>query len=196
MAQKKKGPVALPTIEQIEAERKRLDYNRRYTRALSRTVAVLVVVAALAVLVASLLLPTLQVSGMSMEPTLEDGDIIVLVKRSGFETGDLVGLYHNGKILLKRVIAGAGDWVNIDAEGTVYVNSVPLDEPYLIEKTLGECDIKLPYQVPDGTWFVMGDHRSSSIDSRSTAVGCIKQSDMIGKIVLRVWPLKQFSIIP
>lgn len=188
-------PVVIPTAEQIEAERKRIQYRRQYSRALASTVGVLAVVAALAVLIASLLLPTLQVSGTSMEPTLADNDVIVLVKRAKFETGDLVGLYHNGKVLLKRVIAGAGDWVDIDADGTVQVNGVVLEEAYVTEKSLGECDLNFPYQVPDGSWFVMGDHRSTSIDSRSSAVGCIKQDDMIGKIVLRIWPLNTFSVI-
>lgn len=188
-------PVVIPTAEQIEAERKRIQYRRQYSRALASTVGVLAVVAALAVLIASLLLPTLQVSGTSMEPTLADNDVIVLVKRAKFETGDLVGLYHNGKVLLKRVIAGAGDWVDIDADGTVQVNGVVLEEAYVTEKSLGECDLDFPYQVPDGSWFVMGDHRSTSIDSRSSAVGCIKQDDMIGKIVLRIWPLNTFSVI-
>lgn len=195
MARKKEHPVSIPSIAQIELERERIKYRRRYRRALRSTIAVLVVVAALAVLIASLILPILQVSGTSMEPTLEDGNIIVLMKRSDFDTGDLVGLYHSGKVLLKRVIAGAGDWVDIDADGTVYVNNTKLSEPYITEKSLGECDIRFPFQVPDGSWFVLGDHRSTSIDSRSTAVGCIAQDDMIGKVVLRVWPLKRFSLV-
>lgn len=192
---KRTNPVDLPSMAQIEAERKKLRYKERYRRVLSSTVGILAVVAAVAVLVASLVLPTLQVAGTSMEPTLMDGNVVVLMKQPKFETGDLVGLYHNGKILLKRVIAGAGDWVNMDEQGNVFVNDVPLAEPYVTEKSLGECNIEFPYQVPDGSWFVMGDHRTTSIDSRNTAVGCIAQENIIGKIMLRVWPLNSISII-
>lgn len=192
---KRKNQVDLPSMSQIEAERRKLKYKERYRQVLSSTIGILAVVAAVAVLVASLVLPTLQVAGTSMEPTLMDGDVVVLVKQPKFETGDLVGLYHNGKILLKRVIAGAGDWVNMDESGNVYVNDVPLSEPYVTEKSLGECNIEFPYQVPDGSWFVLGDHRTTSIDSRNTAVGCIPQENIIGKIILRVWPLNDISII-
>lgn len=192
---RKRKPVSIPSLEQVEAEREKIKYRKRYRRTLSGTLGVLAVAAAAAVLVATLVLPTLRVSGKSMEPTLQDGDVVVLLKQKSFDTGDLVGLYHNGKILLKRVIAGAGDWVNVDEDGNVFVNDEPLTEPYVTEKSLGLSDITYPYQVPDGSWFVMGDHRAVSVDSRNSAVGCISQEQIIGRIVFRIWPLKNLSAI-
>ena len=130
-----------------------------------------------------------------MTPTLQEGEIILSVKNSEFETGDIVAFYYNNKILIKRIICGPGDWIDIDEDGTVYVNEVRLDEPYLAEKALGECDISLPYQVPEGRWFVMGDHRSTSVDSRSTAVGCVSEEQIVGKIIFRVWPFTRLGAV-
>lgn len=182
-----------PAIAQMEAELKREKYKRRYYRVLRSTIYSLIVVAAVSVLVATLWLPVLQIYGSSMTPVLEDGDIVVSLKSSEFVQGDILVFYYNNKILVKRVIAMAGDWVDIDADGTVYVNGQALDEPYVQEKALGDCDIELPYQVPDGRLFVMGDHRSVSADSRSTAVGCVASEQIVGKLVFRVWPLTQMK---
>ena len=161
--------------------------------AVRSTIFTLVTVAAVAVLVAVLLLPVLQIYGSSMSPTLTDGNIVVSVKGSEMNTGDVVAFYYNNKILIKRVIATAGDWVNIDADGTVYVNNVRIDEPYVTEPAFGECDIALPYQVPESRIFVMGDHRSVSVDSRTTAVGCVAEEQIVGRIVYRVWPLSDLG---
>ena len=182
-----------PSSGQLEAELKRVKYRRRYRSVLRSTVYTLVVVAAVAVLVATLWLPVLQIYGSSMTPTLQDGEIIFSVKTADFKPGDIVAFYYNNKILVKRVICGPGDWVDIDASGNVSVNEVPLDEPYLAEKALGDCNINLPYQVPDGRIFVMGDHRSTSVDSRNTAVGCVADEQIVGKIIFRVWPLSGFG---
>ena len=178
-----------PTVAQLEHELKRVRYQSRYGRVLRSTVFSLVVVAAVAVLVAVLFLPVLQIYGHSMTPTLEDGDIVVSIKGSEFEPGDVIAFYYNNKILVKRVIAGPGDWVDIDKDGNVTVNGQALEEPYLQEKALGDCNIKLPYQVPDSRLFVMGDHRSVSVDSRNTAVGCVAQEQIVGRLVFRIWPL-------
>ncbi len=155
----------------------------------------LITVAAIAVLVATLLLPVLRIYGNSMTPTLQDGEIIFSLKTSDFEQGDIVAFYYNNKILVKRVIAGPADWVDMDEDGTVYVNGELLDEPYLTERAYGECNIELPYQVPDGRIFVMGDHRSTSVDSRNTAVGCVSQEQIVGLIVFRVWPLTRIGTV-
>ncbi|MGN0974362.1 MAG: signal peptidase I [Gemmiger sp.] len=184
-----------PTVEQLEAELDRERYKRRYNRVLRSTVYTLVVVAAVAVLVATIWMPVLQVYGNSMKPTLCEGDIVVSIKGGKFEQGDLVAFYLGNKILVKRCIAGPGQWVDIDGDGNVSVDGVPLDEPYLTEKALGDCDINLPYQVPDNRYFCMGDHRSTSVDSRSTTVGCVAEEQIVGKIVFRVWPLKQFGAL-
>lgn len=193
----------IPSEEAVAAERERLQYQKRYRQTLRTTIYALIVVAAavllatlfLSVLLATLFLPVLQVSGTSMEPTLEDGDIILLVKTDNFETGDLVGFYYQNKLLLKRVIGGPGDIIDIDAEGNVTVNGELLDEPYLTTKSLGETDLTYPYQVPESRYFVMGDNRTTSIDSRSSAIGCIEADQIVGKVVLRVWPLSELSLI-
>ena len=190
---KKKGMNTRPTVEQLEAELNRVNYGKRYRTVLKSTVYTLITVAAVAVLVATLLLPVLRIYGNSMTPTLQDGEIIFSLKTSDFEQGDIVAFYYNNKILVKRVIAGPADWVDMDEDGTVYVNGELLDEPYLIERAYGECNIELPYQVPDGRIFVMGDHRSTSVDSRNTAVGCVSQEQIVGRIIFRVWPLNSIG---
>ena len=195
MKAKSSKPVEIPTIEQIEKERDRLKYKKRYKRTLKSTGGVLIVVAAIAVLVATLWMPVLQLYGTSMTPTMSDGEIIFTVKTSEFETGDIVSFYYNNKILVKRVIASAGDWVDIDEDGTVYINNEEIDEPYLTEKAYGDTNIELPYQVPDGKIFVMGDHRATSVDSRNIAVGCVSQEQLVGKILFRIWPLDRIGMI-
>lgn len=179
--------------EQLDAEWKRLQYRKRYYRVLRSTVGMLITVAAVAVLVATLWMPVFKIYGTSMSPNLTDGEIIISRKTSKFDSGDIIAFYYNNKILVKRVIAQQGDWVNIDEDGTVYVNEIRLDEPYLTEKAFGDCNIKLPFQVPDGRYFVMGDHRISSVDSRNTAVGCVANEQIVGKIIFRVWPLNRLS---
>lgn len=188
-------PNEFPGVEQLTAELSRVKYRTRYKRVLRSTVYTLVVVAAVAVLVATIWMPVLQIYGSSMTPILNEGDIVVSVKGSDFEPGDLVAFYLGNKILVKRCIAGPGQWVDIDADGNVYVDGELLDEPYLTEKALGDCDIELPYQVPDNRYFCMGDHRSTSVDSRSTTVGCVSDEQIVGKIVFRVWPLPDFGTL-
>lgn len=183
----------LPTAEQLSSELKRIRYKKEYRRMLSSTVSSLLVVAAVAVLISMLFLPVLRVTGTSMTPTFMNDELVICNKRSNFKSGDVVAFYFNNKILLKRVIGTAGDVIDIKEDGTVYVNGEILDEPYVNEKAFGECDIKLPYQVPDNRIFVMGDHRSTSVDSRSTTVGCIADEYIIGKVILRIWPFESIS---
>lgn len=193
MKSRQAKPESLPSVEQLKTELHREQYKKRYQQLLRSTVYTLVVVAAIAVLVATLWLPVLQIYGNSMTPTLQDGEIIFTVKTSDFEPGDIVAFYYNNKILVKRVICGPGDWVNIDEDGNVFVNEVRLEEPYLVERALGDCNIELPYQVPDNRIFVMGDHRSTSVDSRNTSVGCVAQEQIVGKILFRIWPLNRMT---
>ena len=187
--------VEIPSMEEIMQERKRLSYRRRYKRVLKSTVYALVVVAAIAVLLATNLLPVLQVSGDSMNPTLQDQDILVLLKTDALEKGDLCGFYWQNKLLLKRIIGQPGDVIDMDVNGVVSVNGVALDEPYVDALTVGECDIRFPYQVPENRYFVLGDHRATSIDSRSSVIGCVEKSQIVGKVFLRVWPLSGFSLM-
>ena len=187
--------VEIPSMEEITQERKRLSYRRRYKRVLKSTAYALVVVAAIAVLLATNLLPVLQVSGDSMNPTLQDQDILVLLKTDALEKGDLCGFYWQNKLLLKRIIGQPGDVIDMDVNGVVSVNGVALDEPYVDALTVGECDIRFPYQVPENRYFVLGDHRATSIDSRSSVIGCVEKSQIVGRVFLRVWPLSSFSLI-
>lgn len=185
----------IPTAQQLDGEIKRVRRQREYFKMLRSTVSSLIVVAALAVLISLLFLPVLRVTGSSMTPTLQNDELVICRKYGGFKKGDVVAFYFNNKILLKRVIGVSGDIIDIAEDGTVYVNGEAIDEPYLNEKAFGECDLDLPYQVPDERVFVMGDHRSTSIDSRSTSVGCVANEAIVGEVIFRIWPFKEIGTV-
>lgn len=194
MKEKWQERTALPTIDQIETERKRYRWKKAYFKALRGTISVLTYMAAVAALIATLVLPVLQIEGTSMEPTLVNGDIVLLTKTTAFGRGDICGFAWNNKILIKRVIGIPGDWIEIDTDGTVYLNGERLDEPYAEQIAFGECDLEFPFQVPQEQYFVLGDMRESSIDSRNTLVGCVENEQIIGKIFFRIWPLKDMRV--
>ena len=187
----KKKAIQRPPLKDLEGELQRERYKTRYRRVLRSTVFTLITVAAVAILV----MPVLQIYGASMTPTLTDGDIVISRKVRNLKQGDIVAFYYNNRILVKRYIASSGDWVDIDDDGNVYVNNELLDEPYVYEKALGECNIELPYQVPENRIFVLGDHRSVSIDSRSTSVGCVAEDQIVGELVFCVWPFSNLGLI-
>lgn len=191
----KREEIAYPSLEEMEQEISRIKYKGRFGSALRGTLYSLAVVAAIAVLIATLWLPVLQITGTSMEPNLVNGEIVLSVKDTSLEPGEIAAFYYNNKILVKRVVATAGSWVDLDLNGNVYVNGELLDEPYLTEKSIGECNIELPYQVPDGKVFVLGDDRAISLDSRTTAVGCVSQEQTLGRVVFRIWPLNRLGSI-
>ena len=185
----------IPELDSLQKELKRERQKHRFRKLLRSTINALVVVTAVAALIATLVLPVLQIAGTSMEPGLNDGDIVLLVKTKKLKTGDLCAFYYSNKILIKRVIGTPGDYIDIQADGTVLLNGQPLDEPYVSRKALGECDIQFPYQVPENSYFVMGDHRETSIDSRSSIIGCVAQDQIIGKIFCKIWPLSEFKFL-
>ena len=195
MGKQSEKKVFVPSLKDIQTERKRIRRGSLYWQALRSTIAVLVVVASVAVLITTLFLPILQISGDSMSPTLEHNEIVVLLKEKNFQRGDLIGFYYQGKILLKRVIALPEDEVAIDAEGNVYVNGELLEEPYATDIGLGDCDLEFPYHVPGTGYFVLGDRRSNSVDSRNSTIGAISQEDIIGKVFLRVWPFAKIGLV-
>lgn len=184
-----------PSQALLQAELKRERNRIRFRRIIKNTINTLIIVAAIAVLITTLVLPVLQISGTSMEPSLKSGDIVVLLKGSKLERGDLCSFSYSNKLLIKRVIGLPGDSVYIDADGSVYINGGLLEEPYISEKALGECDLEFPYTVPENTYFLMGDQRASSIDSRSTIIGCIPYEQIIGRLFLKVWPIKDLSLL-
>ena len=190
MTHRKKKEVSLPTKSQVETERKRYRRQKAYNKALSGTIYVLTIVAAVAVLIATLVLPVLQIEGTSMEPTLLNGDIVLLTKTARFDRGELCGFSWNNKLLIKRVIGIPGDWIEIDTDGTVYLNGEKLDEPYAQQLAIGECDLEFPFQVPQEQYFVLGDMRESSIDSRNTLIGCVEKDQIVGRVFFRIWPFK------
>ena len=190
MRWKKKEIDSLPTKKQVETERKRYRRKKAYNKALGGTIYVLTIVAAVAVLIATLILPVLQIEGKSMEPTLVNGDIVLLTKTVNFDRGELCGFSWNNKLLIKRVIGVPGDWIEIDTDGTVYLNGEKLEEPYAQQLAVGECDLEFPYQVPQEQYFVLGDMRESSIDSRNTLIGCVEKDQIVGRVFFRIWPFK------
>ncbi len=192
---KNKEKLGRPSVSQLEAELVRSEQNQKFRRTFRSTIYILITVAAVAILISSLLFPVLKIYGASMSPTLDEGEVVVAVKNASFTTGDVLAFYYNNKILVKRVICGPGDWVDLMEDGTVVVNGVIIDEPYLQEKAFGTCDLELPYQVPEGQYFVMGDHRATSIDSRSTLVGCVAKEQIVGRIVMRLWPFSEIGAV-
>ncbi len=192
---KTKNTGSIPSPEEIEAEILREKYNRKYKQVLKSTMYSLIVVAAIAVLIATLALPVLQISGSSMEPTLNDEEIVVLLKTGNMKRGELCCFSYQNKLLIKRVIGLPGDKIDIDDDGNVYVNSKMIDEPYVTDKALGECDITFPCYVTDNHYFVLGDHRTTSIDSRSSVIGLISEDYIVGKIFFRIWPFENISFV-
>lgn len=192
---KKKDDPSSSLVDQLEEELKRDTYKKRYWHMLRSTVSILIVVAAIVVLISNLFLPILRIYGSSMTPTLVNGNIVTAIRYGDYDRGDVIAFYYNNKILVKRVIGLPGEQVDMDENGNVSINGRPLEEPYLDETALGECDIELPYQVPDGRYFVMGDHRSVSSDSRNSQVGCVSEEQIIGKLFFRIWPLNEIGTL-
>ena len=182
-----------PSIDELKSELKRENSKKEYRKVLRNTLFVVIVVAAAAVLISSFFITVLKVTGDSMTPTLDTGEIVIAQNSGSFEPGDLIAFYYNNKVLVKRVLGSPGDWITIDDEGYVSVNGVKLEEEYVSDRSLDPTDLEFPYQVPENRYFVLGDHRSASIDSRSSVVGCVTKEQLIGKIVFRVFPFDKIG---
>lgn len=191
---RKKKALYIPTKEELEKELSREKYKLKYRKIFKSTIYALIIVVAISSLLSTLLFPVLEIYGTSMSPTLTGGDIVLCVKKSKFSHGDIIAFYYNNKILIKRVIGVPSDWISIDEKGNVYVNDILQEEPYVEEKFYGETDIEYPYQVSDDSYFVLGDARETSIDSRNSVIGTISKEDIIGKIVFNLWPIKRIGI--
>lgn len=183
------------TIDNLKAEIHRVKYKNSFSRLLRSTVYVLIIIVAISSICATLFMPVIEITDSSMKPLLNDGDIVLTVKDNKFKTGDIVAFYHGNKILIKRVIGVESDFVNIDKDGIVYVNGKELKENYVKELKKGDSDIKYPVQVSDGSIFVLSDDRDVLTDSRTLNVGQIKTNDIIGKVIFKVWPLKDIKKI-
>lgn len=183
------------TIDNLKAEIHRVKYKNSFSRLLRSTVYVLIIIVAISSICATLFMPVIEITDSSMKPLLNDGDIVLTVKENKFKTGDIVAFYHGNKILIKRVIGVESDFVNIDKDGIVYVNGKELKENYVKELKKGDSDIKYPVQVSDGSIFVLSDDRDVLTDSRTLNVGQIKTNDIIGKVIFKVWPLKDIKKI-
>ncbi len=193
MADQKK--IYRPSAQEIREEIRLRDQKRKLWSVLWSTIFTMMCVAAAAIILATQFFPTLKIYGNSMTPVLEEGEIAFSVKSSSFRSGDVIAFYYNNKLLVKRVIRGPGDWFNLQEDGTVYVNGIKLDEPYIEKLSFGQCDLELPYQVPDEHYFVMGDQRESSVDSRLSQVGCVASEQIVGRIVFCVWPFDKIHKI-
>ncbi len=192
---RKKAFSEFPTVSQVEKEISRERYNSKYKKVLKSTLSSLIVVAAIAVLIATLALPVLQIQGNSMEPTLNDEEIVILLKTTNLKRGQLCCFSYQNKLLIKRIIGIPGDSISIHDDGTVYVNGSAIEEPYIIDRALGECDITFPVNVTDNHYFILGDHRSTSIDSRSSVVGLVSDEQIVGRIFFRVWPFNAIGSV-
>ncbi|MEZ3433505.1 MAG: signal peptidase I [Lachnospiraceae bacterium] len=192
---KEKPEIEIPSIELLKAELARVESRRNFRRALLNIAGVLVVAAAVAALIATQVFVLIRVNGSSMSPTFEAEEIIILKRTEEVKAGDIIGFYYGGSIFLKRVIGAAGDQIDIDQKGNVYVNDELLEEPYLKNKDLGKCELDFPYQVPEGMYFVIGDNRAVSLDSRIKSIGCVQSDQIVGRTVIRVWPLTRVEIM-
>jgi signal peptidase I len=192
---KKQSELTIPQNSDLEKLLEAEKYRLRFRHMLMNTIFTMIIAASVSVLIAVYVIPVIRIYGESMSPTIVNGDVVVTLANPSLKRGDIIAFYHNNKVLAKRVIAFSGEWVDIDEDGIVYIDSVPLDEPYIDKTALGDCTIDLPYQVPEGSLFVMGDNRSISLDSRDAAIGCISEEEMVGKLILRIWPFTRIGKI-
>jgi len=184
-----------PTAEQFGKELKRRVDEMEFRKIIISAAQTLAAFAAVAVLLSTLLLPVFSVHKNSMTPTLLDGELLIFSTVGEIKRGDIIAFHYNNQVLIKRVIATAGESVDINEDGVVYINEAPLSEPYINSQSLGECDLELPLMVPERQYFVMGDNRYISTDSRVGAIGTINSEHIVGKAILRIWPIPKIRFM-
>ncbi len=157
-------------------------------KAALKIVLVVIITVSLLLNLFTFIMPVVKYYGSSMSPTLEDGQILIVSKVSEIGNGDIIAFYYNNKVLVRRVVATENQQISVDIFGTVTVDGEELVEPYIGNKTLGQCNLDFPYNVPSGSLFVLGDNREVAMDSRLEEIGTVTEDRLIGKIVFSINP--------
>ena len=134
------------------------------------------------------------VYGTSMAPSLVEGDLVLAIPKSLPVTGDLVSFNNGDRVLIKRAIGCPGDEISVSEDGRVTLNGIELNESYALFTEGDAGDVSYPLTVPEHFYFVMGDNRANSVDSRYSVLGMVSEQDINGRIFLRLWPMRRLQV--